>query len=293
MEKKSGDLKSLWSRAVKRHKKPPTSAPELKSIESNFQNQIECPSNELQLVVYTHNDNDTPRTESVQPEIGASTEPEIGSDSPLSPITEDIQDDIEDDEAIYDIDLLMHDPGKRIPITGYNVNEQDAVRRGYITLGPCQPRAHDFPKRNIGGMRRFLASWFDQYNWLEYSVERDAVFCFVCYLFKDKTNYAGGDSFVNGGFRNWNYKDRFDKHVGSINSAHNEAHAKYNFFIKPKAPIEESFASNSKQLRALYKSRLTYSLKCLRFLLRQGLACRGHDEGEDSQNKGNFLELLN
>jgi hypothetical protein len=31
----------------------------------------------------------------------------------------------------------------------------------------------------------------------------------------------------------------------------------------------------------------------LKFLLRQGLACRGHDESEDSQNKGNFLELLN
>jgi hypothetical protein len=31
----------------------------------------------------------------------------------------------------------------------------------------------------------------------------------------------------------------------------------------------------------------------LKFLLRQGLACRGHDESEDSLNKGNFLELLN
>jgi hypothetical protein len=31
----------------------------------------------------------------------------------------------------------------------------------------------------------------------------------------------------------------------------------------------------------------------LRFILRQGLACRGHDESEGSLNKGNFLELLN
>ena len=31
----------------------------------------------------------------------------------------------------------------------------------------------------------------------------------------------------------------------------------------------------------------------MRFLLRQGLAFRGHDESEDSLNKGNFLELLN
>jgi hypothetical protein len=38
---------------------------------------------------------------------------------------------------------------------------------------------------------------------------------------------------------------------------------------------------------------LTYTLQCLKFLLRQGLACRGHDESENSLNKENFLELLN
>lgn len=37
---------------------------------------------------------------------------------------------------------------------------------------------------------------------------------------------------------------------------------------------------------------MTWSLKCLRFLLRQGLAFRGHDESENSLNKGTFLELL-
>ncbi|KAI4985706.1 hypothetical protein ZWY2020_018336 [Hordeum vulgare] len=42
----------------------------------------------------------------------------------------------------------------------------------------------------------------------------------------------------------------------------------------------------------LYKARLTYSLRCLRFLLNQGFAFRGHDESEESSNRGNFLELL-
>ena len=48
-----------------------------------------------------------------------------------------------------------------------------------------------------------------------------------------------------------------------------------------------------KKEKVEYKSRLTYALKCLKFLLRQSLAYRGHDESEDSFNKGNFLELLN
>lgn len=51
-------------------------------------------------------------------------------------------------------------------------------------------------------------------------------------------------------------------------------------------------AGNTKEYKALYVSRLTYSLKCLRFLLQQGLAFRGHDENEGSLNRGNFLELL-
>lgn len=34
------------------------------------------------------------------------------------------------------------------------------------------------------------------------------------------------------------------------------------------------------------------SIDCVWFLLRQGLAFRGHDEGETSKNIGNFIELL-
>jgi hypothetical protein len=30
----------------------------------------------------------------------------------------------------------------------------------------------------------------------------------------------------------------------------------------------------------------------VKFLLRQGLAFRGHDESEESSNRGNFIELL-
>jgi hypothetical protein len=48
----------------------------------------------------------------------------------------------------------------------------------------------------------------------------------------------------------------------------------------------------SKKDLYLYKTRLTYSLICLRYLLNQGLAFRGHDESEESSNRGNFIELL-
>ncbi|XP_021765813.1 uncharacterized protein LOC110730322 isoform X2 [Chenopodium quinoa] len=199
-----------------------------------------------------------------------------------------------DDTRIYDVDLLPHDPGKRIPIMEYPPNDRDVVRRGYITKKRCDPRTHNFPQRKVGGMRRFNVTWFDKYEWLEYSVEKDAAFCFVCYLFTDKVDYslAVNDSFIKGGFRGWNKTGRFDVHVGGIGSFHNQANEKYSMFINSKTSVAESLCTYSKEAKLQYKSRLTYSLKCIRFLLNQGLACRGHNESEESWNRGNFLALL-
>lgn len=277
-----GDLQLLWDRASKKQKNDSTSTPKQPTpvVESGPQNQPVSSCGQLQLVIVeAQNATDT------QPEIGTSREPETES-----PITENSELNDEDDAA-YDPNLLSHDPGKRIPISAYDVNEQDSVIRGYIALGPCQPRKHNFRAREIGGMRRFVASWFHEFDWLEYSVEKDAAFCFSCFLFKDQTA-AGGDSFVNGGFRNWNMRRRLEKHVGEITSSDNNAQEKYNYFTQPKKSIEVVLAGNTKEYKALYVSRLTYSLKFLRFLLQQGLAFGGHDESEDSLNRSNFLELL-
>ena len=117
-------------------------------------------------------------------------------------------------------------------------------------------------------------------------------FSFVCYLFKDSCKFPGGDAFVNEGFRNWNMKRRIHRHVGAIDSAHSEAEEKYRLFMRPKASIRESIASNTAQFKAKYLARLTWSLKCIRFLLRQVLAFCGHDETKVSLNKGIFRKLL-
>jgi hypothetical protein len=91
-------------------------------------------------------------------------------------------------------------------------------------LRPCQPKNHDFPTRYISGHpHRFCSIWFKEYLWLEYSVEKDAVFCLVCYLFKDRTKCPSVDKFVNGAWRNWNQKSRLKTHMGAISSAHAEA----------------------------------------------------------------------
>ncbi|ESR36894.1 hypothetical protein CICLE_v10029993mg, partial [Citrus x clementina] len=52
------------------------------------------------------------------------------------------------------------------------------------------------------------------------------------------------------------------------------------------------FERQSKKTQSKYETRLNAVVDCIRFLLNQGLAFRGHDESDGSSNRGNFLELL-
>ncbi|XP_066374592.1 uncharacterized protein [Miscanthus floridulus] len=190
---------------------------------------------------------------------------------------------------VYDINLLPYDPGERLPIKDYHVNDQDAIRRAYITKGPCKPYIHYFLYRNIGDTpRRFSLQWLYNYEWLEYSIKKDSVFCFICYLFKKG---SGSDAFVVNGWDNWNIGNAaLIKHNGS--KAHKAAQARYIGFINPKVAIDYHIDKWTNEELRLYKKKITYSLRCIKFLLLQGLAFRRNDESEESSNRGNFIELL-
>ncbi|XP_066358052.1 uncharacterized protein [Miscanthus floridulus] len=189
----------------------------------------------------------------------------------------------------YDMNRLPYDPGERLPIEDYPINDQDAIRRAYITKGACKPYIHDFPYQNIGGVpRRFSIQWLYNYEWLEYSVKKDSAFCFICYLFKKG---SGSKTFIVDGWNNWNIGNTtLLKHSGS--RAHKAAQGKYIGFMNPKVAIDYNIDKWSEEELRLYKKRLTYSLRCIKFLLHQGLTFRGHDESEESSNRGNFIELL-
>ncbi|CAL8995848.1 unnamed protein product [Prunus brigantina] len=124
---------------------------------------------------------------------------------------------------------LQVDPGLRTPMADYNPNIRDEIRRAYLQKGPCQLRSYKFPQTNQSRINRcFIAHWFDDHDWLEYSIAKDAAFCLHCYLFKSNFDQVGGDAFTG----------------------------------------------------------------CTRYLLRQCLSFRGHDESAQSSNRGNYLELL-
>ncbi|VVA36516.1 PREDICTED: zinc finger MYM-type, partial [Prunus dulcis] len=66
---------------------------------------------------------------------------------------------------------LIADPGLRPQMLDYDPNIRDEVRRAYLQKGPCQPKDHTFPQTDLSGYdRRFNVKWFDEFDWLEYSL---------------------------------------------------------------------------------------------------------------------------
>uniref|UniRef100_A0A803Q5F8 TTF-type domain-containing protein n=1 Tax=Cannabis sativa TaxID=3483 RepID=A0A803Q5F8_CANSA len=193
------------------------------------------------------------------------------------------------------MDDLPTDPGLRVPISNYSPNTQDQIRRHYLQQGPCQPKIHEFPPKYFRGVdRRFNIEWYDQFpTWLEYSINKDSAFCLYCYLFKqNKGKQGGGQTFVSKGFSNWKKRETFALHVGKHDSSHYECYKKCEALMNEKQQIQHILLKKENKDRKNYRVRLTASVESIRFLLRQGLAFRGHDESEDSNNQGNFLELL-
>ncbi|KAI5343372.1 hypothetical protein L3X38_011248 [Prunus dulcis] len=198
---------------------------------------------------------------------------------------------IEVDEILAN---LQADSGLRTRMADYSPNIGDEIRRAYLQKGPCQPRSYKFPQTNQSGInRRFIAHWFDDHDWLEYSIAKDASFCLHCYLFKSNFDQVGGDAFTGVGFNNWKKaKERFNLHIGPVGSVHNQAREVAYNLMHQTTHIETIVIKQTSQARTAYRTCLNASLKCTRYLLRQGLSFRGHDESAQSSNKGNYLELL-
>jgi hypothetical protein len=164
------------------------------------------------------------------------------------------------------IDTLIRDPGKRPQIWNYCVNQQDRIRTEYIKFGPYQFFMDVYP---LSGQedhpRRFQARWFKTFTWLEYSLEKDAVFCFPCYLFSKKSS-----PFTSNRFRNWkkvnNGKDcAFLSHMGiTPNSSHNVSLRCYEDFKNHSCHIETVLSMQTEQQILSNRLRLKATIDAVR-----------------------------
>ena len=84
---------------------------------------------------------------------------------------------------------------------------------------PLQPRHHRFPYTYILNKSwSFNPSWFDKYTWLEYSIAKDAAFCYACQFFSTGV-HKSEECFITIGYRNWKHatgkSGRLEKHTVS------------------------------------------------------------------------------
>jgi len=141
----------------------------------------------------------------------------------------------------------------------------------------------------------FVSDWLQQYDWLEYSVAKDATFCFYCFLFKQKPleTHFGHDAFSKEGYRNWkNAYNGFPQHVGGPTSCHNRARTACEDFRNRRASVSHKIEAYSVDAEKKYETRVTASLDVASYLISQAHSFRGHDESPSSLNRGNFLEMI-
>lgn len=87
----------------------------------------------------------------------------------------------------------------------YPVPRDRIERLHYVKHGPIQPSS-GFVRGSDG--RAFRAEYYVLFPWLEYSLSRQAAFCFYCRLFacSNETAAVGGKSavsFISSGFSSW------------------------------------------------------------------------------------------
>jgi Domain of unknown function (DUF4371)/hAT family C-terminal dimerisation region len=160
-----------------------------------------------------------------------------------------------------------------------------------IRLFPNQPRTGNFPYRMIGNVRRsFQRCWFDSYSWLEWEPTVDAAFCHRCRMASSlgllAVSHRHEDAFTRTGFSNWKRAlDRFREHEKS--SCHREAVVKWAGYMNSRT-IADKICATAGEQQQQRRHVLLQLFDSLRYLARQGLATRGHNDFTS-----NYHQLLN
>lgn len=192
-----------------------------------------------------------------------------------------------------------HDPGKR------EIVKSSAQRKYLLSLGLYQPKLAKYPKNlNIPTEKQsqFTSLWFNEFPHLEYSIQKDAAFCFICSLFPNGPNRNFADpAWVVSGVRNWHQmKGRGKNKQGKLalhfsSKSHNSALIDFRNFLTSSNHIDCILNKVNRQQAIevehkihFHKEVITILLDITRTLARQGLAFRG----DMNEENGNFNQLV-
>ena len=162
---------------------------------------------------------------------------------------------------------------------------------------PAQPVKSKYPFTMFSRVPRcFNAAWYKQHKWLEYSVERDACYCYPCRLFGSKS--AVGRSrpeqvFILTGLKSWKHATgKTGVLVSHSNScSHKEAMVaweQYRINSRQGTLLPNQINDSWNVIIQENKHCIKTTAEVLLLCSRQNISIRGHREGTESSNKGNF-----
>lgn len=156
---------------------------------------------------------------------------------------------------------MVSDPGIRRRIDEYATPRiRDKMRRAYLSRGRSCLIGHSFPKTKLGAdWRSLLDVWYNKFDWLEYSVEKNAAYFFYCFLFKPQSisSHHGYDAFTKIGFKNWKKgPEYFKAHVGGPSSIRNNARNCCEDFRNQKQSVSYAITCYDEKSHIDYEIRL-------------------------------------
>lgn len=145
------------------------------------------------------------------------------------------------------------------------------------------------PKVEKTRILRFQESWYKKFPWIHYSPVISGVVCFVCAKASSlgllKLETKAEPTFISTGFYNWKKAlDKFTEHQTSM------CHKQAVFLLQQKKsapPINSQLSTACMEQQRNARECLLKVVKSVKYLLRQGLPFRGHND-----NEGNFQQLL-
>lgn len=169
---------------------------------------------------------------------------------------------------------------------------------GGVAQPPVRPVLQSFPITQFGNKTRsFNPKWYEKYSWLEYSVQKDAIFCYPCRLFSLPGTTRTEDALRSIGYRDWKHatgkNGALEKHDNC--RSHRQAMVSWVDYEKnssQETSVAQRLDSSRSALIAQNKHYLKTVVDVLLLCARQNIPLRGHDESELSSNRGNFIEIL-
>ena len=211
----------------------------------------------------------------------------------------DVQSDVVPDVLkFHDVGYLEFDEVTKLP------KVPQSLRDELITLGPILFQ-HTDNLPSLYGERSITSAWFKRRlangeevnrSLLLYSPINKVAYCFCCLLFTSSPSNSRASFELKNGFNKWRKPEKLKSHENNpshcrVFTTWKEAERRLVDGTGIDAIAQAQIRSEKQRWRDILQRILT----CIKFLVSQNLALRGHEENlnpRNDKNVGNFLALI-